>query len=171
MTGLIGPLALLVAAMFAGAALYVSVAEHPARMRLDDGAALAQWGPSYARGKMMQAGLALIGSLLACWAWWESREWLWLAGGLVLLANWPFTLIAILPVNHRLEAIPPGGAGPESRALLVRWGRLHAMRSLLGSAAALLMFCALAAAPLLVTRLAADPNQAMDDCCRPATRP
>jgi hypothetical protein len=160
-TGLIGPLALLAAAAFAGAALYVSTVEHPARMRLDDEAALAQWKPSYARGKVMQAGLALIGSLLAFWAWWESRDWLWLAGGIALLASWPFTLLVILKVNHRLEAVPPGGAGPESRALLVRWARLHAVRTLLGAVAALLMLVALAPQGAL----AADPTQAMDDCC------
>jgi hypothetical protein len=145
MTGLIGLLALLAAALFAGAAFYVSVAEHPARMQLDDAAALAQWKPSYKRGKLMQAGLALLGSLLAFWAWWDGRDWLWLAGGIALLANWPATLIAILPTNHRLEAIPPGGAGPQSRALLVRWGRLHAVRTVLGALAALLMLAALAA--------------------------
>jgi len=165
MTGLIGPLAFLAAALFAGAALYVSVAEHPARLRLDDGPALAQWRPSYARGKAMQGTLALAGSLFAFWAWWEGRDWLWLAGGLFLLANWPFTLVAIMKVNHRLEALAPGA--PETRGLLVRWGRLHAMRTLLGSLAALLMLAAAARAPHQVT----DPKQAMDDCCRPAATP
>lgn len=168
MTGLTGPLAFLAAALFAGAALYVSVAEHPARLRLDDAAALAQWKPSYARGKAMQASLALLGSLLAFWAWWESRDWLWLAGGLALLANWPFTLVAIMKVNRRLETLAPGT--PETRALLVRWGRLHAMRSLLGSLAALLMLAGIALAPQPV-RIVTDPNQAMDDCCRPAATP
>jgi hypothetical protein len=166
-TGLIGHLALLAGALFAGAALYVSVAEHPARMTLDDAAALAEWKPSYARGKAMQGGLALIGSLLAFWAWWESRDWLWLAAGIALLANWPFTLAAIMPVNHRLDAIAPDAAGPESRALLARWARLHAVRTLLGCLAALLMLLALALHPG-PTGAGAGPNQAPDDCCRPA---
>jgi hypothetical protein len=167
-SGLIGLLALLAAALFAGAALYVSVAEHPARMTLDDTAALAQWNPSYALGKAMQCGLALLVSLLAFWSWWESRDGLWLAGGIALLANWPFTLAAIMPVNHKLEAIAPGGAGPDSRALLARWARLHAVRTLLGCLAALLMLLAIALHPVRSVA-AADPNQAMDDCCRPAT--
>jgi hypothetical protein len=67
------PLALLIAAAFAGAALYVSIAEHPARMGLDDKAALRQWKPSYAKGKLMQAGLALAGSMLAFWVW-DTRD-------------------------------------------------------------------------------------------------
>jgi len=171
MTALAGLLAFFAASLFAGAALYISIAEHPARMKLeDDAAALAQWKPSYARGKAMQGALALIGSLLAFWAWWEGGDWLWLAGGVFLLINWPYTLLVIMPVNRRLEAIAPEEAGTESRTLLARWGRLHAMRSLFGTAAALMMLLALAAAPLLVTRLAADPGATMNDCClqRPA---
>lgn len=136
---LIGHLALIAAALFAGAALYVSLAEHPARLALDDAAALAQWKASYARARIMQAGLALIGGALAFWVWWTSLNLLWLIGALVLLANWPFTLLAIMPVNKRLEAIAPGEAGAEGRALLQRWGRFHAVRSLLGAAATAIM--------------------------------
>lgn len=169
MSGLTGLLALVATALFAGAAIYVSIAEHPARMRLDDEAVLAQWKPSYARGKAMQGALALVGSLLAFWAWWESRDWLWLAGGIAVLANWPFTLFVIMPTNHRLDAVPPGSAGPESRALLVRWGKLHAVRTLLGSLAALLMLLALGLHP--ARAVPANSNQAMDDCCRPAPTP
>ncbi len=63
-------------------------------------------------------------------------------GGLLLLANWPYTLIAIMPTNNRLMAIPLGRAGPESRALIESWARLHAMRSTLGLAATLILLCA-----------------------------
>lgn len=132
-------LALLVAAAFAGAAIYVSVAEQPARLALDDAAALRQWKPSYARGKIMQAALALLGGALALWTWWESANLLWLIGALLLLAPWPFTIFVILPTNHRLEAMSAEAPGPETRALLVRWGRLHMVRAALGSAAALAM--------------------------------
>jgi hypothetical protein len=136
-------LALVLAALFAGAAIYVSVAEHPARMTLDDEAALAQWKFSYGRGRLMQAALALAGGLLGLWVWWHSLNLLWLIGGLLLLANWPFTLLAIMPVNRGLEAIPAGAAGPEARALLERWGRLHVIRADLGGTAACVMLIAL----------------------------
>ena len=151
-------LACFLAALFAGPAWYVALVEHPARLTLADGPALAQWKPSYARGKLMQASLALLGGAAALWAWWLGRDPLLLGGGLLLLANWPVTLIAILPTNHKLERIDPAAPTPETRALLVRWGRLHWLRALLGGAAALLMLLAVVRGP--------DPNRAMDDCCR-----
>lgn len=121
----------------------MSAVEQPARLALDDHAALKQWKPSYARGKIMQAALAAIGGALALWVWWDGRDALWLVAGLLLLAPWPFTIFVILPTNHRLEAIPADAAAPEIRALLIRWGRLHLVRAALGCASVLVMLAAL----------------------------
>ena len=137
---LTGQIALIAAALFTGAALYISIAEHPARLALDDEPALRQWKSSYARAKPIQAALALAGGALALWIWWHSLNQLWLIGGLLLLANWPFTLLAIVPLNRRLQVLD-GGAG--ARTLLEKWGRLHAVRTVLGASAALAMLCAL----------------------------
>ena len=128
-------LALIAAALFAGAALYVSLVEHPARMRLDDRAGLAHWKPSIRRAAPLQAGLALRSLALGLWAWWRTDiDWL-LAGALLVGAAIPFTLIVIMPTIRGLEAVADDAAGPESRAMLVRWGRLHWLRTLLGLAA------------------------------------
>lgn len=133
-----GILALAVAAAFTGAALYINVAEQPARLTLDDRSLLTQWKPSYASGFTMQASLAVVGFLLGAAAWWLTRDPMWLAGAVVLVANWPYTLLVILPVNNQLNAIESDRAGPESRALIERWGRLHARRTMLGAIACVL---------------------------------
>jgi hypothetical protein len=132
---LAGLLALTVAALFTGAAFYVGAVEQPARMQLDDRALLQEWKPSYKAGFVMQASLAVVGFLLGVLQWWWSGELLWLIGALILIANWPFTLIAILPTNNVLMGTPLDAAGPGSRALLVKWARLHAVRTALGAAA------------------------------------
>jgi hypothetical protein len=140
-TMLSGLLALITAALFTGAAIYVSVVEHPARMQLDDTSLLVQWKPAYARGAVMQASLAIVGFLLGLLAWWQSGNWLWLTGALVLVANWPYTLVIIMPVNNGLKGLDPAH-GALARPLLETWGKLHAGRSALGVAATLLYLLA-----------------------------
>jgi Domain of unknown function (DUF1772) len=107
-----GLLALVIAAAFAGAAIYINVAEHPARLGLPAGALLTQWKPSYARGFAM------------------------------LLSNWPYTLPGIMPTNRQLLATAPESADAVTRSLLQRWGRLHAVRSGLGAIATMLFLIA-----------------------------
>jgi hypothetical protein len=141
---MLSQLAFLAAALFTGAALYINLVEHPARMGLPDAPLLAQWKPAYKRGTAMQAPLAVIGFLLAAAAWWfEDRDWRLLAGGVAMLANWPWTYFVILPTNNRLMATPAENAGPETRAMIGRWNRLHAGRTALGALACALIFAAL----------------------------
>jgi len=119
---IIGQMALLVAAVFSGAALYINVAEQPARLGLDDRSLLTEWKPAYKRGLIMQASLAVAGFLLGLAAWWQDRHIGWAVGALLMVANWPFTYFAIMPTNDRLMAIDPAAAGPESRAMIEREG-------------------------------------------------
>jgi len=137
-------LALTTAAAFTGAAIFINVAEQPARLGLDNKALLAEWKPSYAHGFAMQASLALASALFGILAFWLTRDWRWLVGGLLIFANWPYTLIVILPVNKRIEATPPDAANAETRSLIEHWGTLHAGRSALGAAAVLVYLWAMA---------------------------
>jgi hypothetical protein len=90
----------------------------------------------------MQAPLAIIGFLLGLVAWWQSGRWPWLLGAAILVANWPYTLLGIMPTNQRLMATETASAGPESRALIEKWGALHAGRAALGFAATLIFLWA-----------------------------
>lgn len=137
-------LATLSAALFAGAAIYINVAEHPARMRLDTRNAVMQWAPSYLRATRMQAPLALIGFVAGTGAWLLGEGLLWLIAALFIGAVVPITFIVIMPTNHRLHAAQAGLGSEETRRLLERWGRLHAIRSLAAAIATLLMLSALA---------------------------
>jgi hypothetical protein len=117
-------------ALFASWALYVSLVEHPARMSAGPDIALAQWRPSYARAAPWQAAAALLSLVSGVLASLATRQWAWLAGGLLVGLAIPFTLIVIMPTNRRLHdhALTPDQARP----LLERWGRLHWVRTLLG---------------------------------------
>ena len=141
----IGLLALMAAAIFFGAAIYVSVAEQPARLTLDDRALLAEWKPSYKRGTAMQAPLALVGFALGMIAWWQSSHPGFLIGAIAMIAPWPWTLFAIKPTNDALTATDLERAGSPSRALIVRWGALHVVRTALGALASLAFLWACAA--------------------------
>jgi hypothetical protein len=138
-----GQLALIVAALFTGAAFYVNIAEQPARLLLDDRALLPEWKHSYKRGFAMQAPLAVIGFLLGLLAWWQSGQWLWVIGALLMIANWPYTLLAMMATNNRLMATEPNDGDAATRRLVEKWGRLHACRTALGAVAVLTFVVAL----------------------------
>jgi hypothetical protein len=140
---LAGQIALALAAAFAGAAFYINFAEQPARLQLDDHSLLAEWKPSYARGFAMQASLAVVAGVAGLVAAWQTGDWRFLVGAILILANWPYTLFGIMPTNNRLYAIAAGAGGPGSRSLIETWGRLHAVRTALGVAAALAYLWAL----------------------------
>ena len=139
---IVGNLATLTTGVFAGAAVYVSLVEHPARMTGDTAHALLQWWPSYQRATMMQASLAAAGTALAALAWYATGAGVWLAGAICLGSVIPYTLLVMMPVNAKLKSDSLDPSGEEAKALLERWGRLHAFRSFLGLVAFALMLIA-----------------------------
>lgn len=137
--------ALTIAAAFSGAALYINVVEQPARISLDDRALLTEWKPAYARGTAMQASLAIVGFALGLAAWRFEHEPLAAIGAILILLPWPITLVLINPTNTRLKHTPESEANAETRALILKWGRLHAFRTAAGIAACGVFLAALAA--------------------------
>src|SRR5215813_1630761 len=140
---LVGDLALASAAAFSGAGFYINFAEQPARLKLDDQSLLVQWKPAYKRGAIMQSTLAVLGFGLGAGAWWLGGQPAFLVGAVLMMANWPWTLLVVMPTNRALMATEATTAGSVSRALLVRWNKLHAVRTVLGSAATILFLWAL----------------------------
>jgi hypothetical protein len=137
---LAGQLALTIAAVFTGAAIYINFAEQPARLQLDDRSLLAK--PAYKRGYVMQASLVIVGGLFGFVAYLNALDWRWLFGALVLLANWPYTIFVIMPTNRRLMNTPADAATAETRRMIRWWGVLHAGRSALGLVATLIFLWA-----------------------------
>ena len=140
-------LAVLTASVFAGAALYINIVEHPARMSLDTRSAAMEWAPSYARATWMQAPLAILSLLTGLGSWLMGGGIGWAVGALLVGAVVPFTFLGIMPTNKALLAAGRDLASEDTRALVMRWARLHAVRTVLSLAAT-----------VLYVYLALDPN-------------
>jgi hypothetical protein len=119
------------AGLFAGAAIYINLVEHPARMQCGTALAVTQFGPSYHRATVLQVPLAAVGSVSAAAAWLIGAKLSWLIGGFFLVAVIPFTLLVIFPTNKQLLDPALEKDSQRARQLLTHWGRLHAVRSVL----------------------------------------
>jgi uncharacterized membrane protein len=131
--------ATLAAGLFAGTAIYVNAVEHPARVSCGTELAVREFAPSYRRGAIMQASLAVVGCVAGVIGGWVRSDITSMVAGLLLGTVVAFTLIVIVPTNKRLLDPALDARGTEASHLLTRWGRLHTVRSVL-SAAAFLMF-------------------------------
>jgi hypothetical protein len=132
------------AAVFFGIALYINLAEQPARLALADMPLLEQWKVSFGVGFVLQGSLTMAAGLAGLGAWWVNRDWRYAAGGLLMLANWPWTLLVIAPINNALLAISVAAAGPSSRALVEQWGTVHSGRTAISCIAICLLLWAFA---------------------------
>ena len=134
-------ISVLACALFTGAAVYITFVEHPARMQCGVEIAATEFPPSYRRAMVMQATCAGVGLLSSLAAWLAGASFWWLVAGVLLGSVIPFTLIAILPTNKLLLSPTLDRRSTEAEHLLTRWGRLHAVRSVLSGLALLLFLC------------------------------
>ena len=130
--------ATLSATLFAGAALYINVAEHPARMTLETKAAALQWAPSYRRATLLQAPLAVVSFLAGVAVWLQTGATAWIVAAALIGAVVPFTFIVVMPTNRSLLDPQRDLDSRDTRDLLRTWNRLHAVRTVLSLAAAIL---------------------------------
>ena len=132
-------LATVCAGLFSGAAIYVTLVEHPARLSCGTELAVKEFGPSYRRGTVMQASLALAGCAFGVAAWARNGDRAVLIAAVLLGAVVPFTLIVIVPTNKQLLDPSLDARSTSAASLLARWGQLHAVRSVLSLSAFLLL--------------------------------
>ena len=135
----VGIVAVLASTLFAGAALYVNLVEHPARLSCGTELAATEFAPSYKRATVMQVALAVVAAAAGLLRGALGGGAIWIVGAATIFAVIPFTLLVILPVNNRILDPARDKASMETRTLLERWGRLHAVRTI-GSLAASLLF-------------------------------
>lgn len=122
-------IALLSCSLFSGAAIYINIAEHPARLKCGTELAATVFGPSYHRAAAMQASLALIATITGLAVATTTGLYLWYLGSALIFSVVPFTFIAIMPTNKKLLDPERDRASDDTLKLLRKWGRLHAVRS------------------------------------------
>ena len=122
-------LAMTSTAVFFGAALYISLVEHPARLEAGVDVALRQFPHSYRRAARLQASLAVVGSLAGLAACLLGSSAWWAVSAVLLFAVVPLTLVVIFPTNKRLHDPDLEAADPAALILLMRWGSLHWLRT------------------------------------------
>jgi Domain of unknown function (DUF1772) len=121
-------IATLCCGVFFGAALYISLVQHPVALETGNEFATRFFRPMYRRAALFQVSLALIGCASAIAAWLSGGGHLWLAASILIGSVVPFTLIVIKPVNDAL--LQNRDAASEVGALLTRWGHLHWARTI-----------------------------------------
>lgn len=135
---MIGSLALATAGAFTGASIYVNYVEQPARLALSDDALIKEWEPSDHRGFIVLASFAFLAALFGFIAFRELDDIRWLFGAFVAIASWPYTYLAIVPLNNRILALIEANAAHEARKVIKLWGSLEIGQTALGVLATLI---------------------------------
>jgi len=130
--------AILSCTFFAGAAIYINIVEHPARLECGTELAASVFGPSYRRAARLQATLAIMATFFGAILAVTSNNPLWYFGAALIFSVVPFTFIVIMPTNLKLLAPTRDRSAEETEALLNKWGALHAVRSLVSCIAAVI---------------------------------
>jgi drug/metabolite transporter (DMT)-like permease len=102
--------------LFAGAAMYITLVERPARRECTTEVAVTEFRPRYRRAAVMQASLAALGFVCSIAAWLVEHHWGWLPGA---SSWWQLFLLRFLP------------SGRSTRGCWIR--RLTEVRSTQGS--------------------------------------
>jgi hypothetical protein len=130
-----GLFAFAAASAFFGAALYINIVEQPARGALDSRSSIREWTPSYRRGFVMLAALAVISAILAYADYARSGDVRWTIGGTLIFARWLYAYFVMAPVNIWLYSLSPRASASMIRELMREWGLLEWGQTAIGLAA------------------------------------
>jgi hypothetical protein len=120
-----GLYAFALAAAFLGAAIYVCVAEQPARLALPPSAMMKEFKGSDRRGPLLLSILAVASAILASIQFKMTGDVRWIIGGVIILSTWPYAYFVIVPVNVWLYVAPTRRADTRLRKLMRDWGLLE----------------------------------------------
>ncbi len=129
-----GLIALTFAAAFAGAALYITWVEQPARLALEGDALLSEWTPSDRRGVALLLVFALISTFAGFIAFNETADVRYAYGALIAIASWPYAFFVMAPLNNQILALRGADVGAAG-ALVRQWGYVEAGFAAIGVAA------------------------------------
>ena len=113
-------ISVLACALFTGAAVYITLIEHPARMQCGVEIAATEFAPSYRRATVLQATCASVGLLSSVAAWLGGASFWWLVAGVLLGSVILFTFVVILPTNKWLLDSTLDKHSAEAERLLAR---------------------------------------------------
>lgn len=116
--------------VFAGAATYCSLVEHPARLSCGSNLAITQFLPSYRRAAYMQASLASVASISSVIAYLGDNDSKWLVAGILMFSILPYTFAVMMPINKKLLDSKIDRNSKEAKSLLERWGCRHWFRTI-----------------------------------------
>ena len=111
-------LAVLTAGLFSGAAIFISLGEHPARMACGTKLASTVFPGSFKRAAIIQSIFQLLSTLFSVLAWLNGSDIEWLYYGLLFLTLMPYTFFILMPINYKLLADDLDRESPKTKALL-----------------------------------------------------
>jgi len=132
-------------AVFFGAATYVSLVQHPAALETGTEFAVRFFIPMYRRAAVMQASLAIVGTISSIAAYLLAASRAWLLSAVLIAGVVPYTLLIVEPINQDIQTVDPSAG--EAVELLMRWSRLHWVRTLASGTALVICLLAMARGP------------------------
>lgn len=92
--------------LFAGPSFYASELDPIIRKKLESKKhQLRHWATMYNLGLRTMPPIIGLGVVAAAAAFYETKEKYWIYGAAAFLSILPYTLVALMPLNNRLEAI------------------------------------------------------------------